>query len=403
MSSLDNYYILVESGLLAIDVDSVIGDAEIINTKDLLDSGISAIDVDDLTGDGVITITKSRRQGRFPLMRLPTEIRVHVFSFLLPDLKVIRPSIRGGLDFRPGHRKNEHLWMSYRHDHAKSDMAIMRSNRQVYDETTSYLYNRLTIIVGVGCYGVDLLSNHWGCGEISGSLLTKIPFDKFKLVWLQIEAGWDQRKHLVHVRHNLLDVCGALCQVDSPKYVRVDLFDDRHWEAGTTLDFHEPTSVQGGLKMVTKDVEYIMRRRYCEGTKEIAERQIWRAANSTGTSLVATDIEVILQPPKLLRGVKRCQIFLNPHLQSDDSLVKLAARHEEIVQSKRDLTLADLESVHDMSEELYRLAAFIHDENFFLFHPSKQKRMEHLLWQTRKWHKMPCAPVEWQPTCFGEI
>ena len=403
MCSLDNYYILVESGLHAIDIDSVIGDTEIINTKDLLDSGPSAIDVDDLTGDGVITITKSRRQGRFPLMRLPTEIRVHIFSFLLPDLKVIHPRGKAGRHFRPGHCKNEHLWMSHRHDDAKSDMAIMRSNRQVYDETANYLYNRLTIVVSVGCDGVDLLSSHWGCGEISGSLFTEIPFNKFKLVWLQIEAGWDQRKHLVHVRHNLLDVCGVLCQLVSPKCVRVDLFDDRHWEADTTFDFHEPTSVQGGLEMVTKDVEYIMRRRHHECSEEVAERKIWRAANSTGTSLAATDIEVILQPLKLLRGVKRCQIFLNPHLQSHDSLVKLAASHEEIVQSKRDLTLADLESVHDVSEELYRLAAFVHNENFFFFHPLKQKRMEHLLWQPRKWHKMPCAPVEWHPTCFGEI
>ena len=403
MSSQDNHYILVESGLHAIDIDSVIGDAEIINAGDLLDSGLSAIDVDDLTGDGVITIAQSRRQGRFPLMRLPTEIRVHIFSFLLPDLEVIRPAIKAGYYFRPGHCKNDHLWMSYRHDHAKSDMAIMRSNRQVYDETANYLYNRLTIMVSIGCDGVNLLSSHWGCGEISGSLLPEIPFDKFKLVWLQIEAGLDQRKHLVHIRHNLLDFCGALCQVDLPKCVRVDLFDRRHWEAGRTFDFHEPTSVQGGVKMVTKDVEYIMRCRYSECTEEVAERQIWRAANSTGTSLVATDVEVILQPLKLLRGVKRCQIFLNPHLQSDDSLVKLAARHEEIVQSKRDLTLADLESVRDMSEELHRLAAFIHDEKFFFFHPLKQKRMEHLLWQTRKWHKLPCTPVKWRPTYFGEI
>ena len=82
-----------------------------------------------------------------------------------------------------------------------------------------------------------------------------------------------------------------------------------------------------------------------------------------------------------------------PQLQNDNSLVKLAARHEEIVQSKRELTLADLKSVHDMSEELYRLAVFIHDENFTYFHLKEQKRMEHLLWQTRKWYQLPCAPV----------
>ena len=99
--------------------------------------------------------------------------------------------------------------------------------------------------------------------------------------------------------------------------------------------------------MFTKDVEYIMRRPYSY-TEEISERQVWLATNSTDISLVATDIEVILQPLKLLRGVKRCQVCLNPHLQSENSLVELATPHEEIVQSKRDLTLADLKSVHDM-------------------------------------------------------
>ena len=86
---------------------------------------------------------------------------------------------------------------------------------------------------------------------------------------------------LEEVRRNLLDYCGALCQTDRPKGLRVDLFDARHWEAGTTLDSYEPATVQGGVKMVTKDVEYIMRHPYSY-IEEIAERQVWLAANSTG-------------------------------------------------------------------------------------------------------------------------
>ena len=61
--------------------------------------------------------------------------------------------------------------------------------------------------------------------------------------------------------------------------------------------------------------------------------------------------------------------------------MELAAHHEEIVQSKRDLTLENLKSINDMSEELYRLIAFFYDEKFTYFHPKEeQKKMEHLLW-----------------------
>lgn len=398
MTSPDNYYIFVESGLLEIDVDSFIEDVAITGTIVLLESGLSAIDVDELSGDGVITTTKSRRQGRFPLMRLPAEIRLHIYSFLLPDMKTLY-SQRGGGFYGPGSSQNYHGGGRYRHDFAPGDMAIMRSNRQIYDETTNYLYSRSTLMVSVGDDGVNILSRHWGCGEILRGSLNEIPFDRFKRVWLQIQAAIDQRKHLVDVRGNLLDFCIALCQTDPLKSLRVDLFDSRHWEAGW-FDLHEATSVQGGIKMITKDVEYIMRRYSC--TQEIAEREIWRAVNSTGTSLAATDIEAILQPLKLLRGVERCQIFLNPHLQNDNSLVELATLHEEIVQSKGDLTLADLTSVHDMSEELYRLAStFTRTLLLIYYHPEKQKRIEHLLWQTRKRHKLPCAPIEECPSYWG--
>ena len=129
-------------------------------------------------------------------------------------------------------------------------------------------------------------------------------------MWLQIVAALDQRMHLVHVRRNLLGFCGGLRQTDPSKCLRVDFFNASHWEAGTPLAFGEPTSVQVGVKVITKDIEYMMYRPY-SCTEELAERQIWRAASSTGTSLLATDIEVILQPLKLLRGVKQCQIFLN--------------------------------------------------------------------------------------------
>ena len=368
------------------------GEVVSTSTNDQLQSGFSAMDVDDLTGDGIMTIAKSRRQGQFPLLRLSTELRLHIFSFLLPDLETIYPVYRGKSHFPPGSRTKSHGWAQYRHDSSPGDMAIMRSNRQIYDETSHYLYNRSTIVVSIRDDGVSLLANHWGCGRITGSSLRNIPFHKFKLVWLHIEAASDLRRHLVHVRRNLLDLCMAFCQTEPPKCLRVDLFDACHRDALDSLE-SESTHVQGGVKMVTKGIESLI-----DGpsgcTKKRAERQIWRAANSTGTSLVATDVEATLQPLKLLRGAQTCQIFLNPHLQSDKSLVALTALYEEMIRSKRDIPLTDLTSVHDVSEELYRSAALDHCESFVLFHHEGAKRMEHLLWQTKKWHKLPCAPID---------
>ena len=395
MTSPDNYCIIVESGLLKIDVDSVIADFAITGTNVLLESGLSAIDADDLTGGGIIIVTKYRRQGRFPLMRLPAEIRLNIFSFLLPDMKPLYSRRRGRFP-GPASFKNFPGRGRYRHDFAPGNLAIMRSNRQIYDETTNYLYNRSTLVVSVDDDGVNLLSSHWGCGEMSKKSLKEIPFNKFQGVWLQIQATLDQRKHLNDIRRNLLNFCIVLCQTDPLKGLRVDLFDSRHCDAGR-LDPHEATYDQGGVKMITRDIEDIMRRYSC--TQEIAERETWRAVNSTGTSLAATDIEAIVQPLKLLCGVERCQIFLNAHLQSDKSLVELATLHEDVVQSKGDLTLADLTSVFELSEELYRLASTLTRRALLVYYNTeKEKRMEHLLWQTRKRHKLPCTPIEEFPS-----
>lgn len=48
-----------------------------------------------------------------------------------------------------------------------------------------------------------------------------------------------------------------------------------------------PTSVSDGIERVTKDLNCLMGNYKC--TKEVTEKQIWRAAKSTGTELVATN------------------------------------------------------------------------------------------------------------------
>lgn len=112
-------------------------------------------------------------------------------------------------------------------------MAIMRTSRQIYEETARYLYDRLTIIVHIEDDGINFLSTHWGCGCLDGCVSTMIPLHKVKCVWLQIRSSCDQPRHLVHVRRNLIDFCKAICLLESLKCLRVDFWDSYHYQAGT--------------------------------------------------------------------------------------------------------------------------------------------------------------------------
>ena len=372
----------------------------------LQSSGLSAIDVDDRSGGAVITIKRSRRHGKFALMHLPLELRLRVFSFLLPDVDEIDPGNEWGCTQSAGESYTDIIWTTYRHDGAPCEMAIMRTNRQIYDETAGYLYDRLTVIVHIESDGVNFLTMHWGCGEVARCMLTSFPLHKSKCVWLQVHASYDQPKHLAHVRINLLDFCCILYQLESLNDLRVDFWDYCHCREGTMMGFEEPTGVQSCIKVATKDTEYLIADQ--EYTTETAERKTWRAANSTGTALVATDIELILQPLKLLRNVKSCRIFLNPKLQENTSLVELTARYKEIIESKREHTLEDLKFVHETSEDLYRLARSVHGEIFCISLFTATERMESLLWHTRKWHSMEAEPgrQRWlnpDGTCAYEI
>ncbi|CAD6587385.1 MAG: hypothetical protein ASARMPRED_003079 [Alectoria sarmentosa] len=353
---------------------------------DLHASGLSSIDVDDHSGGVVITTSQRRRQGRFPLLRLPKEIRLHVLSFLLPDVDQIDSGNEWGCIQDAGESITADIWTTYRHDNAPCEMAVMQTSRQIYEETAGYLYDRLTVIVHIEDNGVDFLTAHWGCGCVEGCLDTNIPLHKFRCVWLQVQASYDQPRHLVHVRRNIVDFCSMFYRLESLKCLRVDFWDSSHCQAGTRWGFEEPTSIQGGVEVATKDLEDLME--YVGYDEKTVEQQIWRAANSTGTALVSTDIELILQPLKLLRNVSSCQIFLNPHLQEHTSLVELVASYKEMIESKEELVLEDLMLVHATSEDLYRLARSVHGEGLYHLHSTEKERMESLLWRTRKWHSI---------------
>ena len=364
----ENIFCLADAGLCSIDVVGLTGDTVTPNAQRFLESGLSAIDVDDRSGNSVISPMLARRSGRFPLLRLPQEIRLHVLGFLLPDVKWIDSGNEWDCLQDAGSGITDCIWTTHRNDGAKCEMAIMRSSSQIYYELIGYLYDRMTVIAHIREHGVDFLSNHWGCCSLPEDDFADVPLHKFKCVWIQVHASYDQRKHLVHVRRNLLDFCLSLSQRRSLKHVRVDFWDARHCLRGGMSGFYEATGVQGGVEVATKDVQDIMDIE--EDPEGPAERLIWRAENSTGTRLAATDMELILQPLKLMRNVKNMQIYLNPYLQEHALLREMVAECKALIESTKEHTLEDLKLIHDTSEAL---------EHFWDTVSLKEERLETLL------------------------
>ena len=254
------------------------------------------------------------------------------------------------------------------------------TRRQAATSTT------LTLIVHIQDDGVDFLTTHWGCGHIPMRLSHNIPLTKFKCIWLQVRASQDQAKHIAHIRRNLIDFYSILCHLESLRCLRVDFWDSCHHRTSLPLGPGGATNIQGGIRVITSDVESLVDR--WRISKESAERHTWRAVNSTGPPSTLTDIDLVLQPLSLLRNVADCQIYLTPELQKIPSLIDLVANYKRTSQSKVELTMEDLQLVHDTSEDLY----WLRWHHFRHLLPTEQERMNHLLRKTERWHSIPVAP-----------
>lgn len=345
-------------------------------------SGLLAVDVDDRSGNAVITADQIRRQGRFPLMRLPQELRLHIISFLLPDVEEIDPGNEGYCSQDPGSGITASLWTSYRLDGNRCEMAAMRVSRQIYEETSRYLYDRLTIIIHIDSDGIHFLRTRWGCGTLDGCCFS-IPLQKMKFVWLQIHPCSDDLECLVYVRLNLISFCSTLYQLDSIRSLRIDFWDPGH-DLGMHVSSDETTANRGGVPTASKYAEYrSLARGYGE---ENADGHLWGTSNSTGSTMV------MLQPLRLLRNVGHCEIHLNPRLEKDETIMDMVGGCNEVITSTQELTIEDLKLVHDTSEELYRTKNF---RWAYLAYKRDQgqQRLDNLLWQTRRWHSIEAVSV----------
>ncbi|KAL8958747.1 MAG: hypothetical protein Q9183_005777, partial [Haloplaca sp. 2 TL-2023] len=101
----------------------------------------------------------------FRIMDLPTEIRTHILSFLLPDRNPIACSTARSPTFANPYRNEDPLtWYpeASTNFHPRTDdlpchPQILRANRKLYDEGFAYLYKRRTYTLDLSGFGFDFL------------------------------------------------------------------------------------------------------------------------------------------------------------------------------------------------------------------------------------------------------
>ena len=222
-------------------------------------------------------------------MRLPQELRLHIISFLLPDVEEIDPGNEEDCSQDFGSGIMASLWTSYRLDGNRCEMAVMRASRQIYEKSSRYLYDRLTIIIYIESDSVHFLRTHWECRTLDGCFFN-IPLQKMKHVWLHIHPCYNDPECLVYVRRNLIDFCSTLYQLDCIKSLRIDFWDSGH-DLGMLVSSEETTANQGGIPTASKYAGY--RLPACGYGEKNADWYLFGTANSTGSTMVATDMELM--------------------------------------------------------------------------------------------------------------
>lgn len=166
------------------------------------------------------------------ILDLPTEIRTHILSYLLPDLPAIEcdfewspiyndpPRHVSPQDWEPSY---EYASYNFRLDKERCSTAILRVNRQLYADGVRYLYAQRAYKLNVFDYGFDFLTE-------SGQLreLPPLPYTKIKEFVIQItpcdlaRTGW-------RLRSNLVWLCGLLGRKNIHiKKLRVEFVGDMH-------------------------------------------------------------------------------------------------------------------------------------------------------------------------------
>lgn len=159
------------------------------------------------------TLPSMSTNTSFQLLNLPSELRTHILSYLLPDLPVIGCDI-GWSPTADGPPRNfpVSIWTpgvaksayQFRSDDEKCQTAVMRACRLLYHDSVDYLYRLKTFKIDVFDYGIDFLTH-------ARHLLTLplVPFDEMKEFVIQI-VGCDMAETGYRLRENLVWLCGLL-------------------------------------------------------------------------------------------------------------------------------------------------------------------------------------------------
>ncbi|KAF2093825.1 hypothetical protein NA57DRAFT_61047 [Rhizodiscina lignyota] len=188
-----------------------------------------------------------REEHQLPgLLRLPLELRLQIYGYLLPDVPVIpvdseieyapcRPHIlpiQSIQPRRPGHYEK----IATRKDRAKCSTSVMRINKRIHQETSDFLDRTLVIEIEVSSDGIKYLkSGRVRCIHSSSSRdkleKTIRRYHKFYITLFPLpkpdpEAGL--RCETREFKEYLNWICNCLKFEAQPKQITVS-YRDRHW------------------------------------------------------------------------------------------------------------------------------------------------------------------------------
>ncbi|KAL8778722.1 MAG: hypothetical protein Q9213_007275 [Squamulea squamosa] len=174
----------------------------------------------------------------FRLLDLPTELRAHILTVLLPNVPIIACSkdfsSNAGFpdrncspyDWEPLPQPSIYNYQRYVDDDPYSPQ-ILRVNRQLHAEGTSYLYHQKTFVLSVYNFGYDFLKE-------SSQLDTLPIFPYGEIKEFVIEVGpHTLTTEGTRVHRNLLKLCGLISESGIHfKKLRVDFTDQKsgRWE-----------------------------------------------------------------------------------------------------------------------------------------------------------------------------
>ncbi|KAL8692342.1 MAG: hypothetical protein Q9218_002616 [Villophora microphyllina] len=149
----------------------------------------------------------------FPIFDLPYELRIHILSFLLPDLPTIEcDKAWSPLREFPPRKYSQDMWScndysawQFRSDEGSNYMEVLRANRQLWKEGMDYLYERKSFKITVSDFGIDFLRDSDQLPK-----LPVLPYHRCKEFVIQIYSCFHFVVMAHRLRENVAWVCGLL-------------------------------------------------------------------------------------------------------------------------------------------------------------------------------------------------